>query len=44
MVVPDSPHYIRYDRSQALIDAVTRAVMAMRRTSPVLWRDRSWTG
>jgi hypothetical protein len=31
MVVPDSTHYIQYDQPQALIDAVTRAVTAIRR-------------
>jgi len=32
MVVPDSTHCIQYDQPQAVIDAVTRALMAIRRT------------
>ena len=46
MVMPDSTHYIQFDQPQVVIDALTRAGMAIRRTPtseklPMLF---SWLG
>ena len=46
MVVPCSTHYIQYYQPQAVIDAVKRAVIAIRRTptSEKLPMLLSWLG